>query len=72
MLRVMRRKHSVVIGQRVDASKLSLAKKFRREMMPAEVTLLVIEVDGEVRSALRQIAAIGHGSPFPIGKGDRG
>jgi very-short-patch-repair endonuclease len=35
----MRRKNSVVIGQRVDPSKLSLAKQFRRDMTPAELTL---------------------------------
>jgi very-short-patch-repair endonuclease len=35
----MGRKKSVVIGQGVDPSKLSLAKQFRREMTPAELTL---------------------------------
>ena len=35
----MRRKNSVVVGQRVDPSKLSLAKQFRREVTPAELTL---------------------------------
>ncbi|HSE44454.1 MAG TPA: DUF559 domain-containing protein [Gemmatimonadales bacterium] len=39
MLRVMRRKNSVVIGKRVDANKLALAKQFRRAMTPAQLTL---------------------------------
>ena len=35
----MRSKNSVVIGQRVDPTKLSLAKQFRREMTASERTL---------------------------------